>query len=304
MELSPLLLDAKKEYVIQLAYVLAPYVFHEFGQMFSDARGSMTEFQNKLREVPKWNEMIIAGKTTPIESKHPYLGDLITACFVSWTKVMSSIKITDTAPTIKLALPQTSAFVHSVFVNAAKEVYSEPYSLRTMDRSQKLELVRESIDTSIRSLLPIRDIIRAYIADYADHEAIDAGAFVRPLHDYTEYQAPNEYNQMPHFQMPHFIPQQQPGSPVQAPPPVVQAPPPVQAPYQPQPPVAQAPVIQAPVVQAPYQPQPPIQAPVQQIQQPVQAPVQTQQLPEYVEPEPLGPGLFPDAENLDYEPFH
>lgn len=153
----PLLLDAKKEYVIQLALVMAPFVFTTLNGFVRD----------QLRTIPEWNSTTVNTKAIEIEGKHPYLGDLITACFVSWTKVMSSIRSSGQPPAIKLALPQTSAFVHAVYINTAKTLYAEGWP-KKMVRSQKLDVIVDAIDASIRSLLPIKDILRAYVAESMD----------------------------------------------------------------------------------------------------------------------------------------
>ena len=50
----------------------------------------LSDFQGKLEEIPKWNQEVILGEceTLLTESKCDWIEDLITAVFVSHTRVL------------------------------------------------------------------------------------------------------------------------------------------------------------------------------------------------------------------------
>ena len=82
-------------------------------------------FQLKLREIPTWNSEVVRQHTAAIEAKVPYLSELVAAAFVSFVKVMSSIKLRagEQKHNIRLTLPTNDAFVHRVFINVARDLY-------------------------------------------------------------------------------------------------------------------------------------------------------------------------------------
>ena len=174
--LTPLLIDAKREYVGQLTDVLAPYVINYVQQIYLHAvqqhRGQATlAFQRKLREIPQWGANMIQHHTGEVQNRYAFLGDLIAACFVAYVKILSSIKLHQQKPNIRLRLPANDVFVHKVYINAAREFYANP-ALVKADRAAKAAIVRGAVEASVRDMLPIEDILKAYLGntvDAADH---------------------------------------------------------------------------------------------------------------------------------------
>jgi hypothetical protein len=170
--LTPLLIDAKREYVGQLTDVLAPYIVNSFQTMAAAAaqqhpRQSVKAFQLALRNIQAWNEHSIAQHTTEIQNRYSFLGDLIAACFVSYVKILSSVKLHQQKPNIRLRLPSNEVFVHRVYIHAAREFYNAP-SLLTASRDAKVGIVRSSVEASVRDMLPIEDILKAYLGNTVD----------------------------------------------------------------------------------------------------------------------------------------
>lgn len=177
-KLSPLLVEAKDQYIRQLAEIFAPFVVHAVNSAYQYAKkhagfGKGTiEFQRKLKEIPQWNASVIAQHVTAISSKYPFFSDLVAACFVSYVKIMSSVKIHANKPNIRLRLPTDDAFVHRVFSLAAKDFYVEP-SLVRASREIRMDVVRRAVEGAVRDLLPIRDILKAYLGNTVDQEGVD-----------------------------------------------------------------------------------------------------------------------------------
>jgi hypothetical protein len=174
--LTPLLLDAKKEYLHQLSEVLAPHILNTMHAAYvsatksqRNARRVLAAFQEKLREIPVWNASVVAAKTSEISSRVPFLADLIAAVFVSYTKILSSIKLGADKPNIRLRLPSNEALVHQVYIHVAKEFYATPSLLRA-DRATRAATVRAAVDSAVRSMLPIQDILKAYLGNSIDGE--------------------------------------------------------------------------------------------------------------------------------------
>jgi hypothetical protein len=175
-QLTPLLLDAKREYVGQLTDVMAPYVLSFLANLRATSP-TLVDFQHRLREIPVWNSNVVAQRTQEIEGRFPYLNDLIAAVFVSYTKILSSIKLGEDKPNIRLRLPANDQVVHSVYIYTAKDMY-ETAGLVNADRATRIATVRNAIETAVRASLPIAEILRAYLGN-----VVDADNTVNPIPD-------------------------------------------------------------------------------------------------------------------------
>ena len=205
MALSPLLVDAKKEYTYQLADVLTPYVFDTIAVLYDRSKRQHATFREYLRRVPHWNASTITEKTNEIERKNPQLQDLIAACCVSYTKVLGSIRLSNSQNSnFRIALPESGVFVHGVYIHVAKEFYYAP-DLVTADRATKMGLVRSAVEESVRQHVPIKELLKAYLS-----VAIDTGGQLDPMaipaaEEYEDQPA----DQSPVAQSPFFEQQQQ-----------------------------------------------------------------------------------------------
>ena len=176
-KLSPLLVQAKTEYMYQLADVIAPFAINTINQLYAAAkkdagfRKPTRSFQEKLREIPVWNQSMIDAQVTAIMNKYKFFPELVAAAFVSYVKILSSVKIHAHKPHIQLKLPADDVFVHKCFVNIAKTFYLDPPLVKA-PREVRLAVVRNAVETSVRELLPTEDILRAYLGGSVDADGI------------------------------------------------------------------------------------------------------------------------------------
>ena len=169
-DLNPLLLDAKNIYVNQLSEAMGPYVLKTIESVYAETTqaGSskvLIRFQQRLKEIPVWNSSVVEQHAANIEARFPYLGDLIAAAFVAYVKVMSSIKLRADKPNIRLKLPTNTAFVHKAFVNVARDFYAAP---QMAANPALYGGMRVAIERTIRDMLPIKDILKAYLGNTVD----------------------------------------------------------------------------------------------------------------------------------------
>lgn len=166
---AALLLDAKNEYLSQLNEVVGPYMLSVLDGMYAASK-SVVAFQRKLREIPVWNANVIQSHVSAVESKAPWLGDLIAASFVAVVRVLSSIKLRSDKPKIRLKLPTTEAFFHKALTKLAKKMYESPELMAPRTWSARCDTVRVCIEKTIRDMLPVRELLQAYIGDSVDEE--------------------------------------------------------------------------------------------------------------------------------------
>jgi hypothetical protein len=178
---------AKNEYLLRLNKTIAPFVLKFISDTYNAAvakvghRLALRETQTVLKEVPTWNSVVIRERTAAIELKEPALFSVITAAFVSFVKILSSIRLSDSKPTMKLKVPPADKFVHRVYVLASKRFYQTPNLMRPnptdVDHVQEQWCaVYDAVENAVRDMLPMKDILSVYLSS-----AVDENDMVNPV---------------------------------------------------------------------------------------------------------------------------
>ena len=135
----PILVDAKTEYTRQLINIITPVIYQGIKLIYNESKNKSIEneetnlclsyFQNELSEIPKWNQIIITEKYNTIieQSKCDWLDDLMTAVFVSHTKILTSINTSKNKNKINLQIPKVDFFIHQCYIDVAREFWKNPY---------------------------------------------------------------------------------------------------------------------------------------------------------------------------------
>lgn len=169
MDLTPLLLDAKSSYTQRLKDIMQPRIYHTFSTLYAtslDSDEPVIAFQDALYNIPFWNVSQINAETQNIVAKHPYYEELMAALIVTHVKILSSIRLSDVRPNVQLKLPTTDEFTHELFKQAAGLVYVDPYMFGEDDVHLKFApVIDETIERSIRRLLPMQEILASYLAE-------------------------------------------------------------------------------------------------------------------------------------------
>ena len=174
---SPIFSQAKLEYTNQLIDTLTPHIFDGIKSIYDEAktvnsvnrRQSITLlFRNFLEKVPSWSNVLIESETERIikMSHCDWLDDLITAVFISHTKILTSIGTNSS--NIDLVIPKITNFIHKCYINIAREMWKNPYlfieyigASEYQQNMRTVELIiKESMENTIRQLLPIKEILK------------------------------------------------------------------------------------------------------------------------------------------------
>lgn len=190
------LVDAKTEYTKQLVQIVSPHLLSGLLTIYDEAYGvcasnqeedlTMLTFQELLGEVPAWNNVMVAEEAERItdESKCDYLEDVITAVFVCHTKILTTVRVTNKDRKINLKIPSVENFLHQVYIEMAREFWKHPYLLNPSDVSKldyqhNLQVAEDKIcacvEATVRKLLPVKDILKEYLAE-EDDEVLDGAA--------------------------------------------------------------------------------------------------------------------------------
>ena len=179
---------SKHEWCMLLINYITPCVINGVQSIFNEAiqlcktndepdKYLMT-FQNLLTRIPKWNNQIIeVEKLRIIEETHcKYLEDLMVCVHVVQLKILTCARLTNETKKINIDIPDLSSFVHNVYINIARKLYSNIYlfeidisSLETQKRKREIEIICETcIMNTIRDNIPIDTLLKQYIEEKTD----------------------------------------------------------------------------------------------------------------------------------------
>jgi phage terminase small subunit len=140
-------------------------------------------FQNLLVRVPKWNEEIIDKEKQRIVAKSNcnYMEDIITCVHIIQLKCMTAMRVGMKQKKIDIDVPKLNVFIHKCYINVARSVYNNVYlyeiktkSLEKQKNRRLVELlVQECILNTIRSNIPIEEIIRSYMDETTETDVIE-----------------------------------------------------------------------------------------------------------------------------------
>lgn len=182
--------EARNEWCSRLVSLFTPLVEEGMKSIFDEAwkmcvdndemNKYLMTFQNLLSRIPKWNSVIVEDERKRIieRSGCNYLEDLITCVHIIQLKVLTSIRVGNKQKKIDITIPKLDPFIHKVYINTARKVYSNVYlfeknvsPLQTQKNARELELIiQEAILTTIRESVPTEAIIRAYMDESEEQE--------------------------------------------------------------------------------------------------------------------------------------
>ena len=182
------LTEAQYEWALKLVHILQPLVYEGINSIYEESvslcktseeeEKYLMTFQNFLSRIPKWNEDMIKREVTRIVDKSgcTYLDDLITCVHIVHLKILTSIRTGKTQKKIDIAIPKLSNFVHKVYINLSRALYTNVYLfekdvaplLLQKNRSEFNKMIKTAILDSIRESIPVEQLLRSYLDESTD----------------------------------------------------------------------------------------------------------------------------------------
>jgi hypothetical protein len=182
--------ESRNEWCSRLVSIFTPLVIEGVRSIFNESwklcldndevNKYLMTFQNLLSRVPKWNNQIIEEECKRIieRSGCNYLEDLITCVHVIQLKILTCIRVGNKQKKIDISIPKLDTFIHKVYINVARKVYSNVYlfeknlnPLQLQKNNRELEvIVQECILSAIRDSIPTESIIRAYMDESVEQD--------------------------------------------------------------------------------------------------------------------------------------
>jgi len=174
--------DAKVEYTRQLTQYSLQAITGYFLKLLEETKESEKEskkillsFQNLLKTIPDWNQDKVQRETSYLlkEINCDYFEDLLSAVFVAHTKVLSAIRLTSKQKKLQITIPKVEHFLHHTMIECARILWSNVYLFSpngtAVERQRNLrqieQLIQDGILQSIRSMLPVKNILKEYLKE-------------------------------------------------------------------------------------------------------------------------------------------
>ena len=137
-------------------------------------------FQRYLSNIPRWTNQEICEETEKVLYHCDWVEDLITAIFVSHTKILAAIKVNneDSSKNVTLKIPSTENFLHKIYEEMARTFWKKSYLLRELDDKIKYQmnlnlcedLIEKCITDSVVKMIPVKDILSDVLAGINEPE--------------------------------------------------------------------------------------------------------------------------------------
>ena len=167
---TPLLLDARAEYLDQLTDAVLPSMAKYLNVLYADVqragRSAHLVFRQRLVDIAGWNATIIRERTQDVLTACPYFSNLVCAIIVAHVKVLSSIKVRKDSTSVRVKVPNDDAVVHAIYAETAKALLLSSNLVKS--RKELRVLMRESTETAIKSFLPLKSLLDAYLGNSVD----------------------------------------------------------------------------------------------------------------------------------------
>jgi len=180
MESVSLYTEARNEYLKQLSTWIVPPLVEFFRKEYNtiaekDPRKAMGAFQTFCSEVPRWNQDVIDTNTGIIldTCRCDYVEELMTAVFIAHTKMLTAIRVSTKHKKLQITLPKLDHFLHRVFIECARAFWKAPFlfasELSPIEKQKNIlqaeAMCTESLSGAVRSLLPVKNILRDYLEE-------------------------------------------------------------------------------------------------------------------------------------------
>jgi hypothetical protein len=180
--------ETKSEYMFQLTSYLTPAYFNFYSQLLERAKQDMTaepkkqlwQFQNLLAEIEDWNMERVAREVAAIQTAADcdFLEDLLTAVFIAHTKVLTAIRLNAKQKKVQITVPKIDHFLLKVFCETAKLLWQSAYLFRDniggIEKQQNYKQIQSLIETgirsAIRSMIPVKSLLKDCIHNTADED--------------------------------------------------------------------------------------------------------------------------------------
>jgi len=177
--------DAERRFSGKLVTAMLPELVDTFWVIWEDTkkenkdRKLVDNYRQNLRKIKSdWSNVKVKEHVANIMKECPLFPRLIAAVFVIHVKILSAIRIDKTSKKISLKLPSNDVFVHTCFIECARDLYDEPWVITdekpASERRDELnKRFTKCIRETIENLVPTEEILNAYLTMPSEAEEFE-----------------------------------------------------------------------------------------------------------------------------------
>jgi Family of unknown function (DUF5764) len=173
------LVEAKREYLFALCNVMIPHMNMAFYKIYVDGEQMckgvqpLIQFQKLMREVPHWNQTIVKERTKEIIDDYPMFEKLLNITYVSFIKIMLSVRLTAEKRKLSIKRVDPEYFVHMCYKKAAIELYKKPeiFAKNIPEHEREIDLTERFtviIKKTMDEMIPMHNILINLMAEDED----------------------------------------------------------------------------------------------------------------------------------------
>ena len=177
------LVDAKTEYTNQLTNLCKSRMYSCIQQLFKlskqeceeNSSDTFSTFQKKLALIPSWDSEKIKSEYDQllISSNCDWLDELLTAVFMSHSRILSSVSSKSKQPQVSLDVPSFETFMHQCYIDIARCFWKSPYlfddTVSSYDYQRNRRdcelMIEKTIGESLRKQLPVKHLLKNYLGE-------------------------------------------------------------------------------------------------------------------------------------------
>ena len=151
-----------------------------YGEAVKTSKGKqvLIMFQKLLKEVPNWSNAMSKRHADNITDRCAWFTDLLAAVFVACTKILSAVRLKADNKKISLKLPTEEVFIQTVYNNAARDIYKDPYVFHEEQseyaRDENLTMrFSACIENTVKELIPVQQILQTYMSQETRDISLD-----------------------------------------------------------------------------------------------------------------------------------
>lgn len=221
---------------VKLYRIIVDHIFHRFNEMYQESLADVNSqynrlqrFQLKLQEIKKWDSQKSLDEYNMLINHthaHEILPRLLKGIFFCTIKEIINDLNDKITSMPQYTIPKAKSFIHKVYLETAKQLYSKPHYIENFPDEVKL-MIKRAVSNSIKDLVPFdqllidnnsagfyiqEDQIEGSIADLMNQ--IEAGHNqMQPPPQMVPMPPMNQMAPMQQPQMPPMPPMQQPQMP-------------------------------------------------------------------------------------------
>ena len=206
---------AVQHYSDILHYLIIDSLYGLYKQMYITAKCVPYDFQQLLKGIKDWNKGQIDGVVNSflehIQWTKEDFDNLITALFVGYSQMLTSVNLKNEAEDFVLRIPSYETFIHTIMVISAERIFRNPYIFKGAGDESGCEIftrvediIQRSCKTAVYTLLPLKPILNysnkepsKEVKNTHDSSDSDDSDFVHNSDSDSEEHTGNEIKQIP-----------------------------------------------------------------------------------------------------------